>query len=29
MKQFFEFYDYYNDVCTENMSKDGQPMMVC
>ncbi|CAF0970037.1 unnamed protein product [Adineta steineri] len=25
-KQFFDFYDYYVEVCTENMSKDGQPM---
>ncbi len=28
-KQFFDFYDYYVDVCTENSSKDGTPMTVC
>ncbi len=28
IKQFLAFYDYYNDVCTENLSKDGEPMMV-
>ncbi len=28
MKQFFDFYDYYVDVCTENTNKDGQQMMV-
>ena len=27
IKQFLEFYDYYNDVCTENLNKDGEPMM--
>ena len=27
-KQFFGFYDYYVEVCTENVSKDGTPMMV-
>lgn len=28
IKQFFDFYDYYVDVCTENTNKDGQQMMV-
>ncbi len=28
-KQFFDFYDYYVEVCTENTSKDGTPMVVC
>lgn len=28
IKQFFDFYDYYIDVCTDNSSKDGQQMMV-
>jgi hypothetical protein len=28
IKQFFDFYDYYIDVCTENSNKDGQQMMV-
>ncbi|CAF4967746.1 unnamed protein product, partial [Rotaria socialis] len=26
IKQFFDFYDYYIEVCTENSNKDGQPM---
>jgi hypothetical protein len=28
IKQFFDFYDYYVEVCTENSNKDGQQMMV-
>ncbi|CAF0745650.1 unnamed protein product [Rotaria sordida] len=27
IKQFFDFYDYYVEVCTENSNKDGQQMM--
>ncbi len=28
IKQFFDFYDYYVDVCTDNTNKDGQQMTV-
>ncbi len=28
IKQFFDFYDYYVDVCTDNSNKDGQQMIV-
>ena len=28
IKQFFDFYDYYADVCAENTNKDGQQMTV-
>jgi len=27
-KQFFQFYDYYVEICTENITKDGKPMAV-
>jgi len=27
IKQFFDFYDYYVDVCTDNSNKDGQQMI--
>jgi hypothetical protein len=27
-KQFFDFYDYYKEVCTANIHKDGQSMEV-
>jgi len=27
IKQFFDFYDYYAEVCTDNSNKDGQQMM--
>ena len=28
IRQFFVFYEYYVEVCTENMNKDGQQMIV-
>ena len=28
IKQFSDFYDYYVEICTENLNKDGQQMTV-